>query len=374
MAKLKTGQRKRPGGGYEMRFIYEGVRYSVYSDNTTDLEEKAEEKKAQLKAGIYHTNETITLSQYFDEWIKVKAMTVKPATVFAYTTIYNKHIRKALGRQRVRKIERRQVVALIDRVANASGIGAATEVRKVLGGLFHGAMIDDIVPRNVVSTVPFLKRKTPPARETIHRELSDNEIKILFSITRNTSYALAFRFMLFTGVRVGECAALTWKDIDWKRKMVHIRRTMTKDSKGNDIVGDTTKTDKSVRDIPMNEDVKSILDSQMNLYRDLNGFIDLSAPVFPKARGGFSSENAIGQTLRSCIKRYNKTAKVRLKPFSIHALRDTFASRAIRAGVAPNTLKEILGHSSLSMTMDLYAHVSQEDKKKAMEKVRAINF
>lgn len=374
MAKLHTGERKRPGGGYEKRFTVEGVRYSVYADNTDDLRKKAKEREEQLKAGIYHTNEAITLNQYFDDWIKVKAMNVRPITVYAYTVVYNKHIRKALGRHKVRKIERRQVVALIDRVANASGIGAANEVRKLLGGLLHGAVIDDIVPRNVSATVPFLKRKAPPARETIHRELTDKEIQILFSITNNSSYGPSFRFMLYTGVRAGECAALTWKDIDLKRKIVHIRRTMTRDNKGNSIVGNTTKTDKSVRDIPMNEEIKGILVSQMKLYRDLNGYIDLQAPIFPAARGGFSNERAMGRALNNCIDVYNKTAKVRLKRFILHAFRDTFASRAIRAGVAPNTLKEILGHSSLSMTMDLYAHVSQGDKREAMEKITAIDF
>ena len=374
MAKLHTGERKRPGGGYEKRFIVDGVRYSVYADNTEDLRKKAKEKEDQLNAGIYHTNETITLNQYFDEWIQVKAMNVKPVTIYAYTTLYNSHVRKSLGRHKVKRIERRQVVMLMDKVANTSGIGAANEVRKLMGVLFHGAVVDDIVPRNVVATVSFLKRKMPPARETIHRELTDTEVKIVFEITRNSVYAAAFRFLFFTGVRAGECAALQWKDIDWKERVVHIRRTMTKDSRGNAIVGDTTKTDKSVRDIPMNEEIKKILVGQMSLYRDLKGYIDLQAPVFPGTGGGFTNERTMGQTLRSRIEIYNRTAKVRLKRFGLHAFRDTFASRAIRAGVAPNTLKEILGHSSLSMTMDLYAHVNQEDKEAAMEKVGTMNF
>lgn len=70
MGKLKTGERKRPGGGYEKRFTIKGVRYSVYAERKEDLQAKEDEKRAQIKAGIYHTNETITLNQYFDEWIE----------------------------------------------------------------------------------------------------------------------------------------------------------------------------------------------------------------------------------------------------------------------------------------------------------------
>ncbi|MEE0028975.1 MAG: tyrosine-type recombinase/integrase, partial [Dialister sp.] len=63
-----------------------------------------------------------------------------------------------------------------------------------------------------------------------------------------------------------------------------------------------------------------------------------------------------------------------IDPFSVHAFRDTFASRAARAGIAPNTLKEILGHVSLAMTMDLYAHINELDKKEGMEKLQAIDL
>ena len=74
------------------------------------------------------------------------------------------------------------------------------------------------------------------------------------------------------------------------------------------------------------------------------------------------------------VRSLSKESPVIMKFFSVHAFRDTFASRAIRAGVPPNTLKEILGHASLSMTMDLYAHVSQSDKRQAMEMLQDVSF
>lgn len=55
MGKLRTGERKRPGGGYEKRFTVQGVRYSVYAERKEDLQAKEDEKRAQIKAGIYHT-------------------------------------------------------------------------------------------------------------------------------------------------------------------------------------------------------------------------------------------------------------------------------------------------------------------------------
>lgn len=117
MGKMRTGERKRPGGGYEKRFTIKGVRYSVYAERKEDLQAKEDEKRAQIKAGIYHTNETITLNQYFDEWIEGKALSVRPTTVYLYRRWYNRNVRNTLGRHKVRTLERRQIVLLMNNVA-----------------------------------------------------------------------------------------------------------------------------------------------------------------------------------------------------------------------------------------------------------------
>lgn len=374
MGKMRTGERKRPGGGYEKRFTIDGVRYSVYAERKEDLQAKEDAKRAQIKAGIYHTNETITLNQYFDEWIEGKALSVRPATIFTYVNMYNNHIRKTLGRHKVRTLERRQIVALMKNIAGNVGVETANRVHILIGAILKGAIADDIIHRNVAAGIPAIKKKGPPARETIHRELTDRELEKFFAAAEGSIYYMAFRFLLNTGTRAGECAALQWKDIDRKNSIIHIRKTVTRNREGNWVVGDAAKTETSKRDIPMNQTVKEIIDYQWDLYRKLNGIVSPCDFVFPKTNGGYSHEKAMYSSLRNILIHYNKGAKIQFKPFSLHAFRDTFASRAIRAGVPPNTLKEILGHASLSMTMDLYAHVSQGDKRQAMEKLQAMSF
>lgn len=208
MGKLKTGERKRPGGGYEKRFTIKGVRYSVYAERKEDLQAKEDEKRAQIKAGIYHTNETITLNQYFDEWIEGKALSVRPATVHLYHKWYDNHVRKTLGRHKVRTLERRQIVTLVHNIGNNTGITTANKVLTLIGSILKGAMADDIIPRNVAAGIPAIKKKGPPARETIHRELTDSELERFFSKAKDSIYYTAFRFLLNTGTRAGECAAL----------------------------------------------------------------------------------------------------------------------------------------------------------------------
>lgn len=125
----------------------------------------------------------------------------------------------------------------------------------------------------------------------------------------------------------------------------------------------------------MNEAIRVVISEQMELQRGMHGVFDLCGFVFPGAYGQMAQPNAISRRIPEALKKgRSMMPKIEIKPFSVHAFRDTFASRAVRAGIPPNTLKEILGHSSLAMTMDLYAHVSQQDKIKGMKKMRAINF
>ena len=373
MARLPAGIRKRTSGGYEYRFTYKGVRYSVGGATVNDCKAKAKEKQDLLDMGIYQTNDKITLNKYFDEWIKQKEMAVKEATILAYNTVYHCHVAPTLGKHKIKTLERRQIVSVLNQVAKAKGIGAANYARRVIVSILNAAIHDDIIVRNVAAGIPMFKTTGKPARETIHRELTDQELKAFFKAVQGSRYYNAFRFMLYTGVRVGECCGLQWRDIDRKSGIIHIRKTVTRNKEGKWIIGETPKTRTSKRDIPINKAVKEVIEEQWNLYCDTHDIIALNDMVFSNEQGETANTTSLRHSITGALSRIRKNGGI-ISPFSVHAFRDTFASRAIRAGVPPNTLKEILGHTSLSMTMDLYAHVNQQDKIESMEKLQAIDL
>ena len=376
MGKRIPGIRRNENTGrWEYRFTYEGHRYSVSGDTQVDCLEKRKEKEKQVDREGYLRNDKITLNQYFKEWIAQKERQVKGATVYLYTLVFRKNISPSLGRYRVREIERRQVVELMNKVADTRGIGAANYARRVIASILKGAVQDEVIARNVAESIPSLKDPRPPARETVHRELSEQELKDFFFLARNSLYYNAFRLMIHTGIRVGECLALQWKDLDFKRGMIHITKTVTRSKEGEWIVGSTPKTKKSKRDIPMNVPIRAAIKDQLEMQRDLYGSIDLCGFVFPGGNGEMAIPVTMNAVITNLIRKGGRAnPSIFIEPFSVHAFRDTFASRAVRAGVPANTLKEILGHSSLAMTMDLYAHVNQQDKIEGMEKMLSVNF
>ena len=373
MARLPAGIRKRTSGGYEYRFTYKGVRYSVGGATVNDCKAKAKEKQDLLDMGIYQINDKITLNKYFDEWIKQKEMAVKGSTVFTYRNVYRNNIAPTLGKHKIKTLERRQIVSMLNQVAKEKGVGATNYARRVIVSILNAAIHDDIVIRNVAAGIPAFKATGKPARETIHRELTDRELKAFFEAVRGSRYYNAFRFMLYTGVRVGECCGLQWRDIDRKRGIIHIRKTVTRNSEGKWIIGETPKTRTSKRDIPINKAVQEVIEEQWSLYRDTHEVLVMNDIVFSNEHGEMANTTSLRHSITGALARIRKNGGI-IPPFSVHAFRDTFASRAIRAGVPPNTLKEILGHTSLSMTMDLYAHVNQQDKIESMERMQAINL
>lgn len=369
--RLAAGVRLASNGRYEKRFTVDGVRYSVYGKTPKEVIEKETEKRLQLKDSGYVKNTAVTLAKYFDEWIEHKTASVKGSTAFYYRSRFNNHIRRPLGRFKVSAIERRQLVAAFADIASKTSTYMANACRALLIQVFQAACYDGIISTNIAKTIPAMKAAsdTPPARETIHRALTTDEIARFMEATANSHYFHAFRFMLATGVRAGECAGLKWGDIDYKKGVIHIRRTVTRDKGGRVVLGSTTKTKKSRRDIPINKEISEILAAQR--AQDTAFFsnpFDMDALIFPNGDNGVTHATILSNCIRQMIDAYNDKVEdgARLELFTVHAFRDTFASKAAAAGVPLNVLKELLGHSSYAMTADLYGHIYDEQKRDAM--------
>ena len=365
MARLPQGVRARAKGGYEKRFTVDGVRYSVYGATPKECMKKETEKRQAIAAGTYTKNNAVTFGEYFAEWCEMKAKQVKGATLLNYTTCYNKHLDNVLGRCKVQKIERRQIVQIQQRVAEMHGVSTGNRAKLVISMVLENAVLDGIITANPADHIPQLKRKGRKITETTHKALSAQEITDFLAGSKESWYYNAFRFMLATGVRCGECGALEPRDIDYKANVIHIRRTVTRDASGKWILGDTPKTAHSCRVIPINAEIRAILNEQMK-YNNMMFGIALDKPIFRSERGGLMNTSTANSFIRYKVTQLNKQGK-EIHMFSVHALRDTFATMAARKHVPMNVLKELLGHASYQMTADRYAQVYEEEKQEVMK-------
>ncbi len=364
MAKLPVGVRVRYDGRYEKRFTVDGKRYSVAGHSSKEVIEKEQELREKIKAGLYKDNHNITLDQYFEEWIKHKEKTAKGNTIKGYKNKYRKHISPVLGYRKIQKIERREVQRMQDECTKTLKASTTNNIMVVLNAILHDAVLDQIIavsPADGVKNV----RNTEKATDSIHRALTEQEQVAFMQEARESYYYGVFGLMLCTGMRNGEACALTWKDIDFKAGIIRVNKTVTCTKSGAIAIG-TTKSAAGVREIPMTEQARMILTRQ----RDYNNVISFNRQdrVFVGINGGIITSGTLNAEINRILRRLDSKG-THIEHFATHALRDTFATRFIEQGGQPKTLQTILGHSSLVITMDVYAHVLPNTKQAEMERV-----
>lgn len=366
MARLAAGVRKRKDGTLEKRFTMNGVRYSVYAGNTKELAEKEQETREQIKQGCYKKNNKIILDDYFSEWLERKQIDTKGNSLKAYKSIYLCQLSDKIGKCKIKDIERRQVLEIQKEVSKTHTPTTCNYVISVLRIILNDAVKDELITRNPADRIKNIKVEKK-ATETYHRALTEKEQALFMQECKQSYYYEFFALALCTGMRFGELCALTWGDIDQVNNVIHVTETQTYDIKGNIIKG-TTKTTAGKRDIPLTPNVKQILKAQREKLGNIYSVDFKNDPVFVSIYGKTIYNSQINKEINRILERIQEQGQ-EIEHFTIHALRDTFATRYIEQGGNMQTLKKILGHASLQMTMDLYAHVLPNTIQDEMQKV-----
>lgn len=350
----------RTDGRLVKNFTVDGKRIYVYGKSEKELAEKERAARNRIDAGLID-NDTITVSAYYSVWKKYRNGTVSKSTEYTQERRFQ-HIKKRLGGKRVCRVSKADVVELQQSLSAELTTQGTNLVVSLFSSIMNGAVNDRIINWNPCKGVKALKRTENRARDTIHRALTEDETRAFFEAATHSWYCNFFRFLLLTGLRTGEAAALRW--IDVKGDTIHITRTVSRTGNDSFTIG-APKTAAGKRDVPATDDVKAVLEAQKAAMRALFGskVVNINDLVFTTLHGDYITASTTSNVLRAICRNAG------IKYFSDHAFRDTFATRALESGMNPNTLKELLGHSSLSMTVDLYGHVMPNTKKREMDKI-----
>lgn len=372
MARLGAGVRKRADGTLEKRFTVNGKRYSVYGKNSKEISEKEQELRRDLENNTYIDNKNITLDKYFEYWQQEREKITKSSSLRIYKSRYNNHISPILGGRKVQAIERREVIALQNSLISAGAtVTTANNVVITLKNILNDAIRDEIITSNPAANIRPIKEDKEKASETIHRALTEEEQSLFMEEMKKSFYYELIALLISSGMRSGEAAALTWSDIDYINNVIHINKTVSFD-KNNNMIINTPKSKAGVRDIPITANIRTILKQQREKTTLLNGnVISMDNRVFCTVYGHIITNTRVNEAINEALKSLNEQGHT-IEPFTAHALRDTFATRYIEQGGTPQTLKTILGHTSLSMTMDLYAHVLPNTKQEEMKKINIV--
>lgn len=359
--------KKRADGRYQRRFSVNGVQYTVMGRNKKELDEKEYQKRQDIEERR-DRRDNPTLDQYHEKWEKELAESVKESTIkshsFRYKACSNVVIESTgqrLGDMRLRDITVDDIREVQKKLQNGNRTTETVNNDIAhLSHIFHTAVIERRLDYNPCQPVKKLKRKEPVARDTIHRALTDEELKAFFKAAEKSFYYDVYRFALATGLRAGEIGALTHADI--AGGFIYVSKTVTKDITGGAVIGDTPKTNKGNRRIPINDNIREIINHQKSINRLLDGeIIALTDRIFKAPERGLLVVYPVDREISRICNR------IGMERFSMHAFRATFATKMIEAGVNPRTLQEILGHAHYDLTMSLYGHAMDDTKIEAMD-------
>lgn len=373
---LGAGFDQMKSGLYRKRFRYSGRNYTAYGGTMKACRNNHLEMLKELDEGIYSGKRKPTLDAYHKEWRENLELggTVKGSTLFNYDQAYE-IIKKTFGKTRLDEIKPAQLREF-QRKLRTKGNGQGGEpyaaktvncVLDVLHLIMESAMQDEYIMRNPCDVVKHLRNED--TGRTNARALSREEKDIFLKYAESSFYYQGIRLLFATGMRSGELRGLRWSDYDKKNGVLHIRRTASVDASGNEVMN-TPKSKHGFRDIPLNDEICSILEAQRELDIALQGNIrKLDDYIFKSYRGKVMSRNSLKSVFDRICERIKKDG-ICFESISPHATRHTFITEALHLGVNEFALKAVVGHApSAKVTTDVYLDRDASAMKRAMEQM-----
>lgn len=305
-----------------------------------------------------------TFEELASLWLENYRTTVKPSTFENVKSKVEKMTEEHFKELKLKKI----TVAYCQRVVIelSKTYVLYNHYLSVINRIFKYAVLMDILDSN-----PFDKVIKPKSRQTQRKGnfLTKEELKEFLKLAQTATLSYFFplvHLMSYTGLRQGEAIALKWSDIDFENKKITVDKTAARIKEKQTL--QTPKTKNSKRVISIDPTTLSILKSwkkdQIKIYfRNGKHFEGDDNFIFTNQRADWVHiHNFIPY-----FKRFVTDHK--LKPITPHGLRHTHASLLFSAGVEPKNISDRLGHSTVQITLDLYTHITEEQRTDTVEKL-----
>jgi integrase len=299
---------------------------------------------------------------WFDYWISIKKQTVRPNTVRNYSERYERNIKDVIGKKLLTEVKPIHCQTIFSKMAE-EGYKTTTiyQTRIALYNMLEFARENDVLITNPCKkSVKSDMGKPSDKKEAL---TIDVQKKFLEAVV-GYSYENQYRFVLQTGLRTGELIGLKWSDIDFENRTMKIERSMEYRYKVGEWRVGPPKSKSGYRTIPLTDEAIRILENQRAKNKKLKLIpIEWNDTVF-LCRNGTPVKNSTYDTglFKYCD-------RVGIPHFSMHVLRHTFATRCIEGGMKPKTLQKILGHSNIGITMNLYVHITEDEKHREIDLV-----
>jgi integrase len=332
------------------------------------------EKLAEVQKGAYLANGKETLGQFIPDWLKAIETTIRPATRYSYERNLRLHVLPRIGAWPLVKIDAGVLNGLYSGLLTDGrqdgGGGLSPRTVRYIHTVLHRALKDAVrwgrLLRNPADAADPPRAAANAGPEITTWEAAD--LQRFLDAARSDRLYPAFLLIATTGMRRGEALGLRWADLDLEKRRAAIRQTVI--AVKHEVQLGTPKTAKSRRSVALDRGTVAAL--RAHRQRQLEermlmgaGFADRDL-VFCKVTGEALHPESFSREFDRRVTRWG------LPALTIHGLRHTWATLALKAGVHPKLVQERLGHANVGITLDIYSHATPAMQSEAAETVAGL--
>ena len=311
------------------------------------------------RTGRIHDARKISLSEFLDLWMKEHAeKNFRENTIKTYKSCIEKHIRPDMGSRSLGELTPLLIQSYINRQAEKFSRSTTSVFLAILKkSLTYAVSICGVLAVNPAQPVQLPKQQKPKEKTHV---FSAEELKIIFRrFPLGHQFALPILLAYHTGMRLGECLALSWDDIDMDAKMLHVHATLV-----GAVVQPIPKTSGSVRDIPFGIKLLSVLKTA---HRKQSQNRLQYGPAYIQTENNSVCVWSDGRQVDADAMRFfGKFCKEQFGAGSFHSLRHTHATMLLEAGEELEMVSKRLGHANINTTSRVYSHVLDKRIKKTV--------
>ena len=388
---LRPGESVRINGKYQYKYQLDGKPHFLYSwkleptDNLPagkkpclSLREMEAQLDKELMSLANFTDGKMTVSELVARYVKTKTG-VRESTKAGYVTVQRLLAREKFGSQQIKNVKISDAKLFLIKLQQEDGksYSAVHSIRGVLRPAFQMAVDDDIIMKNPFGfELASVVVNDSVRREAVSRDQMRKFLKFIHDDNIYCKYYEVVYILFHTGLRISEFCGLTVRDIDLKNMKIKVDHQLLRTSQMKYMVTET-KTEAGKRLLPITEDVAKMFRALVE---------DREAPkIEPIIDGhsGFLFYDKEGMPLvamhwqhrfNHMVNRYNEIYRIQIPNITPHVCRHTYCSNMAKAGMNPKTLQYLMGHSDISVTMNVYTHVNFDDAEEELRRMESFRL